>query len=491
MEIILNGNTVNCESSKNLLEVLRKNGEDVNAVCGGKGTCGKCLVRIKNASVPTPSDRCFIDEARIKEGIRLACKTGIFEGMEVETFKKQSISTAEIAKTANYHCENLKAIADIGTTTLALALINENGEIIDCITENNSQSPYGADVITRIKSSASDKGEQHRLIISQTEKMLIKILRKNNIESVEELFIAGNTTMMHLFFGIDCTSLGVFPYSPVFLESKEVLSQENGMNSLKNAVKITSLPCISSFVGADISAGVLCNLSRSEEYTLLIDLGTNAEIVLFNKDKYFASSAAAGPAFEGANIKNGMAAIPGALCGFKLNNGIAELRTVNDQPLCGICGSGLIDLTAELLNAGLIDEMGQLEGDIYKIGENVSLYAEDVREVQLAKSAVCSVVEMLVKSAGIDYGRVSKIYLSGGFGSFINIENARKIGLLPKEIDCGTSVLGNSCLMGTALYACDIALRSKINEIIAGVEVLDFAHNTDFSDRFIENIMFF
>lgn len=494
MKIYINNKETDCLEGDLLLHVLRLHMHPVNAVCAGAGTCKKCRVRVLNPAPPTNAEQDVFSDAELASGIRLACMTRVFDGMRVKVGEQESIySPAQQSVMGSNDALHMTgapfaAIADIGTTTVAVALVDlQSKEIFDSIVQNNAQAPYGADVITRIKNAEKDENVQTRLITTQVSRLLEGLLKKHPAGFNQTLYVSGNTTMLHLFFGVPCASIGVAPYTPVFLESRTASAASLGMDV---DACIISLPCVGSFIGADITAGVISLFSESEHYTLLVDLGTNAEIVLFNKNHFFASSAAAGPAFEGANIKHGCAAIPGAVWAVKKEENSVIFETIGNAPAAGICGSGLIDITAFLLEQGSIDETGQLRYDEYKIDGGIAVYPEDIRELQLAKSAVCSVVELLLKKAGISETDVERLCLSGGFGRYINPHNAAFIGLFPKGLAGKATAPGNTSLLGTALYAADETARARAELFARGAQVLDLSADSDFYERFVENMLF-
>ena len=250
---------------------------------------------------------------------------------------------------------------------------------------------------------------------------------------------------------------------------------------------IVSLPSISSFVGADIVAGLeFIGLPEENKYNLLIDLGTNAEVVLYSNTTGVATSAAAGPCFEGANIKCGMSATDGAICEFKLDYGCSFFKTISDKSPQGICGTGLIDIISQLLKNDIIDETGYMEED-YVLADNVYLSPDDVRQYQLAKSAVYSAVCALMKNMGIDFTYISKMYISGGFSSEINVLNVVNSGLLPRELTDKAVTINNSSLQGTVKYACEDA---DINRFTNMIKYIDLSSDENFSEFFINNMTF-
>jgi uncharacterized 2Fe-2S/4Fe-4S cluster protein (DUF4445 family) len=288
------------------------------------------------------------------------------------------------------------------------------------------------------------------------------------------LYVAGNTTMLHLLFGVDPSPMGEAPYTPAFLAERQEAALPLPLK------QVIALPGISAFVGADIVAGLLmAEVPAPEQYHLLVDLGTNAEIVLFSREKAYCTAAAAGPCFEGANITCGMSASPGAICAYEE----AGFRTVGELPPAGICGTGLIDLIAALVRQGIIEDSGYMEED-FEITDQVRLTPGDVRSFQLAKSAVCAAILALMNQVGVSFEQIGKLYLCGGFSTAINGKSAAEVGLFPPELVEKICPLGNSSLQGAARYACN----RKLPAFAKNVVYRDLSSDPVFTDLFMENM---
>lgn len=420
IEIIVNdengSHPVKAVKGERLFDVLRDNGFYTSAFCGGNGLCGKCSVSINGCDV-------------------LSCQTYIENDMTVDLKETAGdiLSESGIKGTGALSGEPV-FVLDIGTTTLALALVDKTKKCtVEVFNANNPQAKYGADVISRIGHCADGElREMHECVVSKINELLEKACEKYSIKCAKDMFVAANTVMLHLFLNVDCSAMGVAPYTPTFLDACELSGESIGIKCVEN---IHTLPCFASFVGADIVAGMYAvKVPDDGKYSLLFDLGTNAEIALFSKDEIITTSAAAGPCFEGANITCGMSALSGAVSSFKLNGDEKLIGTVGNSAPIGICGTGLIDIIAELLRNGEIDETGYLEQeDDYYISENVYITQKDIREFQVAKSAVKSAAEVLMERADITCDDIETVYLSGGFSSFINIENASFCGLFPQR----------------------------------------------------------
>lgn len=386
VKVSINGKVFSVITGTLLSNVL-----DIEKPCGGYGICGKCNVIINGKN-------------------ELACKYLINSDIEIVYSQKKDIVSNSGAKEDGHISDNLCLALDIGTTTIALALISlDFKKVIKVITKTNPQRIYGADVMSRIE--YCQKNSIYKLqsvLIDKVNEMISEF----SIELIDTMYVSANVTMLHTFFGIDCSSIGVAPYKAQFLERKTIKAKEIGINKVNN---IISLPSIASFVGADIVAGMnYVGTPTDDDYYLLVDLGTNAEIVLFSNKKGICTSAAAGPCFEGANICCGMSATDGAIYAFDMVNNEKHYQTINDSEAVGICGTGLIDIISKLLKSGYIDETGYMESDFY-LSTNVYLSPKDVRQYQLAKSAVYSSIVTLLKNKKIDYNKIQKMFVSGGF----------------------------------------------------------------------------
>ncbi|MBP3559478.1 MAG: DUF4445 domain-containing protein [Clostridia bacterium] len=453
---------------ENLRELLIKNGFYINSPCGGNGTCGKCTVTVNGERVKS----C---------GYSISSDISVVIPQNEEIFSSSGLS--EAVKKANDK-DNVVFCLDIGTSTLALAKISKaDGKALKVFTKTNAQRVFGADIISRIdyckKNSVTPLKDA---LINQINNMLEGI----DASKPCPLFVSGNTCMLHFFFGKDASSLGAYPYTPVFLESQTVSGEALG---LKNVTDVISLPCISAFVGADLTAGLsFIEKPKDNKYNVLVDLGTNAEILLFSKDKLLCTSAAAGPCFEGGNISCGMSASDGAIYSFSIDeNGNKKYKTICNSSPEGICGTGLFDIVAELLKENIIDETGYMSEEEFIITENVSFSQKDVRQFQLAKSAVRSALTTLMKLENISFDDIEALYISGGFSQELNINNAIFTGLLPKEAEEKIKTLNNTSLAGTVKFALDG--KNPLDEFKI-IEYVDLSANPDFSESFINNMDF-
>ncbi len=448
------------EKGEKLSEVLIKSGLSFSHPCGGKGRCRKCAVKIDG-----------------KE--ELSCRYIIEKDVFLELADEGEILSESGEYEKGEFSENAAFVLDLGSTTLALALVNlESGKITALKSCSNPQRIFGADVISRIDYCKKNSTEPlQRAVISAVNSLIGAF----GLTEKKALYLSGNATMLHIFFGADPSGMGTAPYNPVFLEEK----RENGEAlGLFNIGEVISLPSVSAFAGADIVAGLnYLPEPKRGKFSLLVDLGTNAEIALFSKDKILCTAAAAGPCFEGANIACGMSAMRGAV--YEVSPDF-KLKTIENAEPLGICGTGLIDIIAVLLEKGIIDETGYMEED-FKLSENVFLRREDVREFQLAKSAVHSGIIALMKRANLAFEDIEALYISGGFSEKMKVENAARTGLLPPELTEKTKAVGNSSLMGTVKYAKE---RNNLSSFTEKATYVDLSSDSAFSELFMENMIF-
>ena len=380
--------------------------------------------------------------------------------------------------------ENICLCLDIGTTTLALALVSlDEKAVIRTVTSPNPQRSFGADVISRIDYCRKNGVETlHSVITEKVQSMAVQLLAEYGLDFADKMYVSANTTMLHLFFGVDCSSLGVSPYTPVFINEKTLSGQSLGISCVG---EITSLDGISAFVGADIVAGIRSvGYPKSGKWNILLDLGTNAEIALFSSKRIVCTAAAAGPCFEGANISCGMTASSGAVCAYSEDNGCTVM---GDDKAKGICASGLIDVISCAVRRGDIDETGYLEEDPLPVCDNVSLIGRDVREFQLAKSAIRASIEYLIQHEKLSYSDIDKLYLAGGFSAGLNMENTVYLGLIPEELADKATAVNNSSLSGTVKYVC-----YPENDVppIANAEYADMSSDPVFSQLFMDYMEF-
>ncbi len=448
-----------------LSDLLASHGYFVPHPCGGRGACKKCTVLLNGSPV-------------------LACRHTLLGDGEVILPDGEQISSVAGGDETFRLTEKVCLCLDIGTTTLALSLVSlDETAIIRTVTAPNPQRAFGADVISRIDHCTKHGVKDlQKVLLNALSPMVESLLSFFGLTGVDTMYVAGNTTMLHLFFSVDCASLGVSPYTPAFLEERTGSGESLGLPQIG---KITSLSGISAFVGADIVAGMeYVGLPSPGKWRILLDLGTNAEIALFNNEKILCTAAAAGPCFEGANISCGMSASAGAICAYSSDG---EVTVIGGGAAKGLCATGLIDAIAEGVRRGDIDETGFLEEDPLPIFGTVALTGQDIREFQLAKSAIRAAMECLVSRAGITFDDVEGLYIAGGFSAGLNVKNAAFVGLIPEELSAKFRGVNNASLLGTVKYA---GAAEVLSLPLSAAEYSDLSADPLFSDLFMEYMMF-
>lgn len=443
-----------------LSDALLHTEESLVHPCGGRGTCKKCTVTVNGEKV-------------------LACQYYVHADITVVLPEKADILSESGAEESGQMTENVCFVLDIGTTTLALALVSlDDQKIIKTITRNNPQQIFGADVMSRIlhcqKHGPAELFEAIRSAVNQ-------MIADFALPEIPVLYVSGNTTMLHLFFNVDCSAMGVAPYTPTFLEGRVVEAAALGIQGVK---QVHSLPSISAFVGADLVAGWhLVDKPAPGKYHLLVDLGTNAEILLFSDAEILCTAAAAGPCFEGANISCGMSATEGAIYAYSAE----DVKTIGNAEPKGVCGTGLLDVISVLLDGDLLDETGYLEEGDFAIAPGIILTQSDVRQFQVAKAAVHAAILTLLQIRGISASQVDKLYIAGGFSAKINLDSAVRTGLIPASLREKCISIHNSSLLGTAKYAYK---PLALDPLISKGQYIDLSADPHFSDLFIERMLF-
>ncbi len=420
----------------------------IDAPCGGQGTCGKCRVLADGREV-------------------LACRTVVDRDMTVILPQATAVPLSTPRPGA--------ALAfDIGTTTLVCALLDSHGHVVNRASTANPQRSFGADVVSRIR--AANAG-QREILTAQIRAAMTGLIWQlcSSPEEIRTVAMVGNPTMQQLFLGLSVENLAQIPFTPILCKPK-IADCAPILPICPNA-RLLTVPDISGFVGADTVAAILsCGMQDSEELTLLVDIGTNGEMVLGNRKGMVACATAAGPALEGANIRFGMRAEPGAIDRVWLKNGQIRCDTLGDAPARGICGSGLIDAVAAAMNLGLLNRRGKiLGGDKVMLTENVYLTQEDIRQVQLAKGAVAAGIRLMAKEMGVELEEIQKVVLAGAFGSCLDPGSVCRIGLLPEELLPKITSLGNAAGDGAILLAADPGLLETTARIVQSTKALDLA----------------
>jgi len=516
------GKQILIHSGATLIEAAGQAGIILNTVCGGKGTCRKCLVYLEpdarevlacqytiesDLTVTIPAGSRFFEQRILTESVDTKAQ------IQPDVYKKYV--RAESAGTI------FGLAVDLGTTTVVARLIDmAGGQCLATQAALNPQTRFGDDVISRIAYAQTDKEftELQRAIIDCLNDLTAKLCEKAAIENndIFEMCVAGNTTMSHIFLGLPIAQLGQAPYEAYSLDAHEVTPGELGLQ-INPAGNIYTVENIAGFVGADTTAVALAvDIDSAEEMTLIVDIGTNGEIVLGTKDKLYAASCAAGPALEGARITCGSRAADGAIEAVVINEDDIDLDVIGNVPPRSICGSGLIDAVAVMLDLGVINATGRfvepkmLRGKLpptifSRIIEQggqpafllttaannpVFLSQKDIREMQLAKGAIRAGIKLLQQKIGLEDSGVKRILLAGAFGNYISRRSALRIGLLPTVEAERIHFVGNAAAAGAQMILLSRQCRSQARELARKIEYVEIAHEPDFQMVFAESMSF-
>ena len=467
-----------------LYSVLSRNGFKVNAPCGGRGICGKC--EVQEVVNPAFSTRTIY-----------TCKTYVDRDMTIILHESEG-SGLDTFDGFNQEGEKdgLGVALDIGTTTVVGCLVDlKSGKILDKTSALNPQSTFGADVITRISACKENLSALQKVIIDKTNE-IIKILAKGN--KIDELVVSANTVMLHIFLGVNPEPIGVAPFTPVFTEIVNTYGSK--LNIL--ADNVTLLPSVSGYIGSDITVGLLACEMPQNQTSLFVDIGTNGEIVLCINGKLYATSSAAGPALEGACIECGMGGVVGAIDSVCIKGNELSFTTIGAEKAKGICGSGLVDIIAVLVKDGIIDDSGafdeecesllsnRLVSDRFYISDSVYISQKDIRQFQLAKSAICSAIKTIISENNLTLAQIDAVYVAGGLGYYTNMQNAGEVGLVPKPLVSKTKTVGNTALLGAIKCLLKQENLRQVKDIAKSTQTLELASSSVFANEFIENMAF-
>jgi len=398
---------------------------------------------------------------------------------------------------------------DVGTTTVVVYLVNlRDGRLMDVGSTYNSQMRYGDDVITRIVYATESGGlnELRDAVISDINGLLDPLLERHNLnrEDIESVVIAGNTTMTHIFWGLNPASIREEPYIPTVNFFPRWRS-EVGKIEINPKAPVYTLPCVASYVGGDIVAGVLASqMHRRSEIALFMDIGTNGEIAVGNSEWLVTAACSAGPCFEGSGIKHGMRATEGAVESVTIDpeNFEPTLGIIGNTTAMGICGSGMIDAIAEMFIKGVIDRKGKfvkglktnrikegfegLEFVFFKNeGKEIVLTEVDIENILRAKAAMYAGVSLLLKEVGFGLDAIERVYIAGGFGNFIDINKAIILGMLPDLTREKFSFLGNASITGAYLCLLSKELRQEAGIIASKMTYIELSISRSFMDEYM------
>lgn len=472
-----------------LIDVLHEFG--VEFPCGGKGTCGKCRVRLLEGELKISQEhQRKLDFLGLGAEWRLACYSQCTADITLEIEQFQHLILADETEFSFVPRNGFGIAVDLGTTTIVAQLIDlSTARVMAVETMLNPQVRFGADLISRIQSCLEGSAsEMTRIIRTSIGTMITRMLTNNPVE-IEEVILVGNSVMQLIFSNCDVSPLSAYPFQSTNLGMKILTPAElNWKFRVNNSIRF--YPSIGSFVGSDILAGIIATgLHLKDKYTALIDLGTNGEIVIGNRERIVCASTAAGPAFEGANISMGMRAVTGAISSLKLVNDQMVASVIGNATPKGICGSALIDAVAILRKGdqlGMFGEINSGEPDILLTGK-VRLTQRDINEFQLAKAAIAAGLTILANYLSIKLNNISELYIAGGFGNYINIQNVVETGMI--ELPPGKiRKMGNTALIGAKMFLfSDLEI---INGILKKSILVNLEADRSFQDIYVDKMLF-
>ena len=491
------GISVEYQENTTILQAMQQAGLRTDAPCGGHGKCGKCRVLADGREV-------------------FACRTLLTDGMTVfpskneeQTVILQSAAASPVRmepeKPAPYH-----AAIDVGTTTVCCQILDgKTGAVVASVGELNAQQTFGADVVSRIQAALHGNREAlTEAIRAQLGQMLRQAAKQGSLSlsDIGTVGLVGNSCMQQLFMGLTVDNLAKPPF-PVLIEKAEVFQAKDYLSPCSNG-NLLVIPNIFGYLGSDTVGCILAaGIHEAQPLSLVVDIGTNGEMVLGNRERLVSCATAAGPALEGAGIAFGMRGALGAIDHVEITKGELRCHVIGETQARGICGSGLIDAAAVLLKNGVINKRGRLaaaeacpkfgaylgekDGDrVVFLTESVYLTQEDIRQVQMAKGAIAAGIDLMMQELGVSAEQIQRVYLAGAFGSFIGKESACAIGLLPPEVLPKISVVGNAALEGCRAMVCDRTRFRQTTDLVRRVQALDLAAIPGFSRCFARHMGF-
>jgi len=482
------GKDIQTREGSSLLDILHEYG--VEFPCGGKGTCGKCRVRVLEGEISTDSfHRTKLKDLNLGPYWRLACLSACETDLVLEIDQYSTIIQADESEFDFTPGHGLGIAVDLGTTTIVAQLLDlESAQVLAVETALNPQRRYGSDLISRLESALLEGTEAMTGMIRVRIGRMIEGMMKGKPERLEKVVIVGNTVMQHLFCGFDIRPLSFYPF-----ESRNLGMKQFGSDQIQWKVtcdRISFYPSIGNFVGSDILSGIMATgMHHRDEYSVLIDLGTNGEIVIGNRTRMVCASTAAGPAFEGAKISMGMLASTGAISSIESGPEGWICNVIGNIDPKGICGSGLIDAVAALIKGGFLEEYGTfLSGDTeITLAGKVVLTQKDIHEFQLAKAAIAAGLEILLNRLAINAEEIDSVYIAGAFGNYINIDNLLATGMLGFTHG-NIRKLGNTALIGAKMFLfSDPTVTESILRVVSHVNL---ESEPRFQDLFVDHMKF-
>ena len=467
--------------------------------CGGHGKCGKCKVFATGELSPvTEEERRLLSRDEVEQGIRLACVTCVLGECTVKTLSVND--TTEILTVGTLSDFSFAptftrygVAIDIGTTTVAARLYNADGRLLSDASALNPQQKWGADVVSRVEAALGGAADSLADAIRSVLDTLIEELSRSagiDAKEIDGAVVTGNTVMLSLFVMEDVAPLSCAPFVARRLFGESLTAGELSLSTLSRETPIYLPPCISAFVGADMTSAILATGLCKGKTALLVDIGTNGEIALWRGERLIVCSTAAGPAFEGVGISMGMRSALGAIDKVTEYNGRLYAHVIGGEMPKGICGSGLVDAVAALLDLEILDESGLLENGSCTIEAPVMLTQGDIRMFQLAKGAITAGIETLLREERVSIEEITTLYIAGGFGAYLNMKNAVRVGLLHGSLARASRTVGNAALSGASMLLLSRDARKEAETLAKGAKTLVLSANPTFVDLYMRNMTF-
>ncbi len=484
IELFPLGTRIEAERGSALADVLA--GYGVEFPCGGSDLCGGCRIRVLDGAMPARIEDQFVfSEDELESGWRLACRARVDAPLKLEVGQWVTSILTDETRLEGGTRTGLGIAVDLGTTTLAAQMLDlASGEVLAVRTALNPQCVHGADVMSRVQFALSDDGLTP--VIRRAIGGMLAEMAGERAGEVREVLLVGNTVMHHLFCGLSVEPLSHAPFQPADYGDRRFTPTQLDW-PLPSTCQVRFLRCLGGFVGSDILAGLVAvDLGAGDRLRVLIDLGTNGEIIMGNRERMICASTAAGPAFEASSIRMGMRAASGAIARVFHDEGHLECHVIGGGPARGICGSGLVDAVAAGLDSGAILPGGGLANGAHEfpVCGPVILTQSDIRELQLAKSAVASGMRLLLQCWGATHNDIEVAHLAGAFGNYIRFESALRIGLL-EMAPCKIRPAGNAALRGAKMILLSPSLLPS-----SPVEHIPLAFEPQFQQLFIDCLAF-
>ena len=516
------GQVLECPVGTNLLQLLTRRQIWIENPCNGKGTCGKCGVRLCAGAFSgiTPTERGKLKPTALESGIRLACEVRILGDGEIELPDRQLrypfLSEGYCPEfQRDPHLTGIGAAVDIGTTTMVLSLVDlAAGRTLAFASGLNPQRAFGMDVLTRIsyvcEQGEAATGNLQRAVVDGLNDLLRQACAEAQVEpeTLREIVVAANCAMTHMLLGADVRPLGRAPYEPVFRSARSCRAVDIGIAAGQQTM-LCCLPQVSAFIGGDVVAGArVCGLHRETGNVLFIDIGTNGEILLAAGGRLLGCSCAAGPALEGMNIRCGMVAAEGAVEELRITDHGVELETIGNAPPAGLCGSGILAVVRELAGRGYVRKTGvyvpvtaqpspailRLDGTkreaVLCTEPEIVVTQEDIRQVQLAKGAIASGITVLLQAAGIGMEALDRIIVAGQFGFHLPAESLTGVGLLPEEVRDKLVYVGNAARSGAEMALLSRAVRREMEQLAVKIDYIDLVRTENYERIFSDSMAF-